>query len=75
MSPRETGAVLHVGPVSWLAPADGGKPFVERDPLTLEEVRALSFEAPADVVSRTRERYVFTVDHPVAPGDYLRKLV
>lgn len=75
VSPRETGAVLHVGPVSWLAPADGGKPFVERDPLTLEEVRALSFEEPADVVSRTRERYVFTVDHPVAPGDYLRKLV
>ena len=76
VSPHAAPAALHVSrPVAWLAPADGGKPFVERAPLTLAEVRAQSFEQPVDVISRTKERYVFLSDAPVQPGDYLRKRV
>lgn len=62
-------------PLFWLAPADGGKPFVERDPLTLEEARAQSYEEPVAVANRSKERYVFTSDAPMKPGDYLRKRV
>lgn len=62
-------------PLFWLAPADGGKPFVEREPLPLEEVRAQSVELPADVASRTKERYVFMSDAPMKPGDFLRKAI
>ena len=62
-------------PMCWLAPADGGKPFVEREPLTLDEVRAQSVEEPVSVANRSRERYAFFVNAPVHPGDYLRKRV
>ncbi|MBQ9002815.1 MAG: hypothetical protein IJ087_13270, partial [Eggerthellaceae bacterium] len=63
------------GPICWLAPADGGKPFVERAPLTLDEARAQSIETPVDVANRSKERYTFYADAPVRPGDYLRKSV
>ena len=62
-------------PLYWLAPVDGGKPFVERDPLTLDEVRAQSFEQPVPVANRSKERYVFYTSAPVRPGDYLRKSI
>ena len=76
VSPHMASRVLRVSrPLFWLAPADGGKPFVERPPLSLEEVRAQSIERPADVASRTKERYVFLSDIPVKPGDYLRKAI
>lgn len=75
VTPGAPGACLHVGPVCWLAPSDGGKPFVERPPLTLAEVRAQSYEQPVDVANRTRERYVFTADHSAQAGDYLRKRI
>ena len=63
------------GPICWLAPADGGKPFVEREPMTLAEVRAQSIESPVSVANRSKERYTFFADAPVKPGDYLRKHV
>ena len=75
VSPHEQPRDLHVGPICWLAPADGGKPFVERPPLTLEEARAQSYEEPVSVANRSKERYVFESDVPVAPGAYLRKRV
>ena len=76
VSPRtESYEVAVARPLFWLAPADGGKPFVERDPLTLEEARAQSYEEPVAVANRSKERYVFTADAPMKPGDYLRKRV
>lgn len=75
VSPYKPSYTLRVGTACWLAPADGGKPFVERAPLSLEEVRAQSYEQPVAVVSRTKERYVFEADCPALPGDYLRKAV
>ncbi len=63
------------GPICWLAPADGGKPFVEREPMTLAEARAQSIETPVSVANRSKERYTFFADAPVKPGDYLRKRV
>lgn len=75
VSPHVQPYEIAVGPICWLAPLDGGKPFVERDPLTLQEARALSFEKPVDVANRSKERYVFDSDAPVKPGDYLRKRV
>lgn len=74
LSPGADPRDVHVSsPVFWLAPADGGAPFVERSPMSLEEVRSQSVEQPADVISRTKERYVFMLDAPVKPGDFLRK--
>ena len=75
VSPHRAPATLRVGPLSWLAPLDGGKPFVEREPMTLSQVRALSFEVPAEVANRTRERYAFDSTRPAVPGDFLRKQV
>ncbi len=75
VSPYMQSFEMIVGPLSWLAPSDGGKPFVERDPLTLEEVRSQSFEQPVSVANRSKERYVFNTNAPVKPGDYLRKRV
>jgi hypothetical protein len=63
------------GPICWLAPADGGKPFVEREPMTLEEARAQSIETPVSVANRSKERYTFFANAAVKPGDYLRKHV
>ncbi len=66
---------ITVGPLCWLAPVDGGKPFVERDPLTLEQARVQSFEQPVPVANRSKERYTFDANAPVKPGDYLRKRI
>ena len=75
VSPHMPSREMKVGSISWLAPADGGKPFVERDPLSLEEARAQSVEQPVPVANRSKERYVFESDIPVHPGDFLRKRV
>ncbi len=75
VSPHRRPSQVTVGPICWLAPADGGKPFVERDPLSLEEARAQSLEEPVPVANRSKERYVFECDALVRPGDYLRKRV
>lgn len=75
VSPHTQPFEVVVGPLCWLAPADGGKPFVERPPMTLAEARAQSFEQPVPVANRSKERYVFEVGAALAPGDYLRKRV
>ena len=75
VSPFEAPSNIEVGEIRWLAPADGGKPFVERPPMTLEEARAQSVEVPAPVANRSKERYVFRAQRAVKPGDYLRKRV
>ena len=64
---------LHVGQLVRLAPSDDGVPFVERGGLKLDEVRAQSYEQPELVANRSKEHYLFEVDSPLDPGDYLRK--
>lgn len=75
VSPRQEARQVKVGPIRWLAPADGGKPFVERDPMSLAQARALSIEEPVMVANRSKERYVFEVDGMMQPGDYLRRRI
>ena len=64
---------VQVSGLRWLAPADGGQPFVERPPLSLAEVRAQSIEQSVEVANRSKERYVFIADVPFEPGDYIRR--
>ena len=73
VQPHRASSAVHVRDLRWLAPADGGQPFVERPPLTLAEVRALSIEQSVEVANRSKERYVFAADVPFEPGDYIRK--
>ena len=73
VTPGSTGRTITVSPLMRLAPADGGKPFVERGNLSLDEVRALSYEQPEQVANRSKEHYLFECDKPLEPGDYLRK--
>lgn len=75
VSPHRAPGQVKVGPIRWLAPADGGKPFVEREPMTLAAARALSVEEPVTVANRSKERYVFEVDGMMQPGDYLRRRI
>ena len=75
VSPHKPSRAFTVGPLVRLAPADGGKPFVERGPLSLEEVRALSYEQYEQVANRSKEHYIFDCDRELIPGDYLRKRV
>ena len=75
VSPRQEARQVKVGSIRWLAPADGGKPFVERDPMSLAQARALSIEEPVMVANRSKERYVFEVDGMMQPGDYLRRRI
>ena len=75
VSPHRQPFAVHPHEISWLAPADGGRPFVERDPLTLSQVKDQSVEVPVDVANRSKERYVFLVEAPLAPGDYLRRRI
>lgn len=75
VSPRQPARQVKVGSIRWLAPADGGKPFVERDPMSLAQARALSIEEPVMVANRSKERYVFEVDGMMQPGDYLRRRI
>jgi len=71
--PGKVGQVVHVKQIRWLAPADGGKPFVERGAMTLAQVRAESIEQSVEVANRSKERYVFLCDVSLQPGDYIRK--
>ena len=75
VSPGGSGRAIKVGNLVRLAPADGGKPFVERGNLSLDEVRQLSFEQAESVANRSKEHYLFECDAPLEPGDYLRKRV
>lgn len=75
VSPFQRSRDVHVGAIRWLSPADGGKPFVERPPMSLEEARAQSVEEDVLVANRSKERYAFELDAPVKPGDYLRKRI
>ena len=75
VSPRQEARQVKVGSIRWLAPADGGKPFVEREPMSLAQARALSIEEPVMVANRSKERYVFEVDGMMQPGDYLRRRI
>ena len=75
VSPYKQPRTFTVGPMVRLAPADGGKPFVERGDMPLEDVRALSFKQPEEVANRSKEHYSFDVPFPVKPGDYLRKRI
>lgn len=73
VTPGRLGLELEVGPLQWHSPADGGQPFVERGPLTLDEVRDQSLLVPVDVANRSREHYVLRAPFPLQPGDYLRR--
>ena len=73
--PGRQSKCFKVGQLIRLAPADGGLPFVERGDLTLEEVRAQSYEEYEEVANRSKEHYLFELDFPLDPGDYLRKRV
>ncbi len=75
VSPRGVGEKLTVEQLVRLAPSDGGKPFVERDDLPLDEVRALSYEQPELVANRSKEHYEFESQIALEPGDYLRKRI
>ena len=75
VSPHKPIRAFSVGQIARLAPADGGKPFVERGDLPLEEVRTLSFEQFEQVANRSKEHYLFEVPFALEPGDYLRKRV
>ncbi len=73
LSPHRDRGVVHAREIAWLAPSDGGKPFVERGDVPLNEVRALSVEFPVPKVNRSREHYVFYVEEELRPGDYLSR--
>ena len=71
--PHKDPAAFTMGSLVRLAPADGGKPFVERGDMPLSQVREISFEQPEEVANRSKEHYEFTAPIPMEPGDYLRR--
>lgn len=73
--PYRTSQRFTVGPIVRLAPSDGGKPFVERSDMSLDQVRELSFEQPEQVANRSKEHYLIETPFPLDAGDYLRKRV
>lgn len=73
--PHAPSCAIEVGPLSRLAPADGGKPFVERGDLPLDEVRALSFEQAETVANRSKEHYLFESPVALSAGDFLRRRI
>lgn len=75
VSPDKESFTIVPGPLLWHRPADGGKPFVEREPLSLDEVRSLSVLTEVPVANRSKEHYVFESIFPLRPGDYLRSSV
>ena len=75
VSPYKPSRVFTVASLVRLAPADGGKPFVERGDLSLEAVRELSYKQPELVANRSKEHYTFECAIPLLPGDYLRKRI
>ena len=70
---RESSCPLSIFDIRWLAPADGGLPFVERGELTLEEVRAQSAPTRVGSANRSKEHYIFLCDIPLKPGDFIRR--
>ena len=70
---RKASCPLHVFDIRWIAPKDGGLPFVERGEMTLDEVRAQGFPTRVPVANRTKEHYIFESDVPLEPGDFIRK--
>lgn len=75
VSPRGSGEKLKVAQLTRLAPNDGGKPFVERGDLPLDEVKVLSDEVAEPVANRSKEHYLFNSRVRLEPGDYLRKRI
>lgn len=73
LSPHRDRSTILVHNIVWLAPADGGKPFVERGDVPLADVRANSVEFPVSKANRSREHYVFEVAEPLSVGDYLSR--
>ncbi len=73
VSPGRPAQAFRPGPLLWHGPADGGRPFVERGPLTLDEVRGQSVLQPAPVANRSKEHYVFDCSCELHPGDFLRR--
>ena len=73
--PYKPAVKVKVGSMVRLAPADGGKPFVERGDMPLEEVRTLSYLESEQVANRSKEHYEFEVPFEMGPGDFLRKRV
>lgn len=73
VSPGRPVRAFSPGPLSWHSPADGGRPFVERGPLTLAQVRSQSVLQPVPVANRSKEHYVFRSPCELRPGDYLRR--
>ena len=75
VSPNKDSQSFTVGDIVRWAPLDGGKPFVERGPLSLAEVKSLAYEQPEQVANRSKEHYSFEVPLQVEVGDYLRRRV
>lgn len=75
VSPQGSGAKLTVDDLVRLAPSDGGKPFVERGDVPLDDVRGLSYEQPELIANRSKEHYLFVSSIPLEKGDYLRKRI
>ena len=73
LSPHRDVFLVRPRSIAWLAPADGGKPFVERGEVSLEDVRANSVEFPVAKANRSKEHYVFFVGSKLQPGDYLSR--
>ena len=75
VSPNKDSQSFTVGDIVRWAPLDGGKPFVERGPLSLAEVKSLAYEQPEQVANRSKEHYSFEVPLQIEVGDYLRRRV
>ena len=72
VSPGRSGEVVCVNELVRLAPADGGKPFVERPGTTLAQARELSYLQKESVANRSKEHYEFETNVELLPGDLLR---
>lgn len=75
VSPGKNSRSFTVGDIVRWAPIDGGKPFVERDPMSLADVKSLAYEQPEQVANRSKEHYSFDVPIRLEVGDYLRRRV
>ena len=73
LSPYRSSLCANIRDIRWLAPADGGLPFVERGPYLLEEVRPLAIETRVEKANRSKEHYVFICDVELREGDLIRK--
>lgn len=73
LSPHQKSRMVQTGALELYMPKDHGRPFVERGTLSLEEVRELGQLVKVDVANRSKEHYVFYLNEPLQPGDYLRR--